>query len=237
MDLRANDIMKKDEIKLDDWQRILAGEVPPEFFIEVILRIAVIYVLLMLTMRIMGKRMAAQLNAGELAALVTLAAAIGVPLQAPDRGLLPAIIIAFIVVVIQRMIARWSFKNEKFEQLTQGDQSLLVDNSVMNLTEMRRSRITRERLFAQLRSAGITNLGQVRKMYLESSGAFSIVRETNEKPGLTLIPWWDREFQQKQKAGKDCKVCKECGSEMKVPVKEGIVCPSCACPEWVDAYV
>ncbi len=189
MDLRANDIMKKDEIKLDDWQRILVGEVPPEFFIEVILRIAVIYVLLMLTMRIMSKRMATQLNAGELAALVTLAAAIGVPLQAPDRGLLPAIIIAFIVVVIQRMIARWSFKNEKFEQLTQGDLSLLVDNSVMNLTEMRRSRITRERLFAQLRSAGITNLGQVRKMYLESSGAFSIVRETNEKPGLTLIPW------------------------------------------------
>jgi hypothetical protein len=86
--------MKKEDIHLGDWQRMFFGEVPGGFYWEVVLRIAVIYLILMVSMRLMGKRTASQLSRNEMIALVSLSAAIGVPLQAPDRGILAAVIIA-----------------------------------------------------------------------------------------------------------------------------------------------
>ncbi|WP_229215283.1 hypothetical protein [Dyadobacter bucti] len=54
--------MKKEDIHFGDWLRMFAGDVPPGFYWEVVLRIAIIYLLLMVSMRLIGKRMASQLS-------------------------------------------------------------------------------------------------------------------------------------------------------------------------------
>lgn len=107
--------MKSEDIKLSDWSRILFGEAPPEFFIEIIIRTLFVFLILILSMRLFGRRMAAQINRIEMISMFSLAAAIGVPLQAPDRGLLPAVVIAIIVVSIGRLITTIAFGNQKFE--------------------------------------------------------------------------------------------------------------------------
>jgi len=94
--------MKPEEIKFGDWMRVFVGEVPASFYLEIIIRMAVVYALLIVSMRLLGKRMASQLTRNELAAMVSLAAAIGVPILAPDRGILPAIIIAIVVIAVTR---------------------------------------------------------------------------------------------------------------------------------------
>src|SRR4051794_17099270 len=81
--IRTN--MKPEKIHPDDWLRILVGEVPATYFIELIIRAAVVYLILMVSMRLMGKRMSSQLSRNELAALVSLAAAVGIPMMSPDR--------------------------------------------------------------------------------------------------------------------------------------------------------
>ena len=106
--------MKSEDIHLGDLHRILFGDVPGSFFIEVSLRTVIIYAILMISMRLMGKRMEASLGRIEMISMVALAAAIGIPLQSPDRGLLPAIIIAAVVVFIQKLVAKKSMNNEKF---------------------------------------------------------------------------------------------------------------------------
>lgn len=90
--------MKKEDIQLGDWLRVFIGEAPGAFFIEIVIRTIVIYAILMIGFRLIGSRMAGQLSRTEQASLVTLAAAIGVPIQSPERGILPAIIIAIVVV-------------------------------------------------------------------------------------------------------------------------------------------
>ncbi|UEG51698.1 hypothetical protein LLH06_12030 [Mucilaginibacter daejeonensis] len=156
--------MKPEDIKITDWMRWLVGDVPAGFYIELVIRAFVIYLLLMVSMRLMGKRMSSQLGRNDLVAMVTLAATIGIPLQAPDRGLLPAILIAVIVVLVSRWIAAKAFKDSKFEIFSQGKISVLVRNSIMDLNEMKRVRLTRERLVAQLRHSGIKQLGQVKRL-------------------------------------------------------------------------
>lgn len=73
---------------------------------------------------------------------------------------------------ITRLVAMVSFNSEKFEDVTQGNIGLLVKDSVMSMHDTKVAQITRERLFAQLRSEGITHLGSVKRLYLEAQGNF-----------------------------------------------------------------
>src|SRR5687768_9601717 len=112
--------MNKDDIKLTDWLRIIMGDSPAMFLIEIIFRVVLIYAILLIGMRLMGNRMAASITRIEQASIVTLAAAIGVPIQTPERGILPAFIIALVVVLCGKIIASKSVKSERFERIAQG---------------------------------------------------------------------------------------------------------------------
>jgi uncharacterized membrane protein YcaP (DUF421 family) len=186
--------MKAEEIHIMDIGRILMGEVPGSFLIEVIIRTVFLFLLLLFSMRLMGRRMASTLNRNELAALVALAAAIGVPLQSPDKGLLPAFIIAIIIIAFQQLIARRSVASKGFEKITQSNYSILVANGQLNLHNMKLVGLSRERIYAELRSARIDNLGQVERLYLEASGQFNVLKFETPRQGESIIPEWDQDF-------------------------------------------
>jgi uncharacterized membrane protein YcaP (DUF421 family) len=232
--------MKSEEIKLTDWTRILFGQVPPEFFIELVIRGFLVYLLLMFAMRLLGKRMSSQVSNLELAANVSLASAIGVPMLSPTNGLLPAFIIAIIIVILTRLISKISVKNQKFEAITQGELDLLVEDSVMHLNIMERVRITRERLFAHLRSENINHLGLVKRLYMEANGSFTLVQNEEGTAGLLVLPEWDEDFIGDRLQKTDVDVCKECGEKKPgyVAAKEQtVLCPNCGASEWTTAYM
>jgi uncharacterized membrane protein YcaP (DUF421 family) len=226
-------IMKEYEIKLTDLQRILQGEVPFHFFIEVILRTAVIYLILMVSMRLMGKRMSSQLSRNEMAAVASLAAAVGVPLMNPDRGLLPAAVIAMVIITLQVLIAKIAAKSKKFESLTQDKYNILIKDGVLNHKAMILTRITRDRVLSQLRSQGISHLGMVKRLYFEAGGTFSLLQQSEPVPGLSSIPDWDREMSAKIHQQSMHKVCKFCGN-YHTGAKDNR-CENCGKDSWVYA--
>jgi uncharacterized membrane protein YcaP (DUF421 family) len=67
----------------------------------------------MSSMRLLGRRVASQYTLFELSMVVTLAGAVGVPLQATDRGLLPPLLIMAVVIGLQRCISFASLKSDK----------------------------------------------------------------------------------------------------------------------------
>ncbi|WP_031530197.1 DUF421 domain-containing protein [Dyadobacter crusticola] len=226
--------MKPEEIFINDWQRIFIGDVPGAFYAEVVLRVAVIYLILMVAMRLMGKRMASQLSRNEMAAMVSLAAAIGVPLQSPDRGILAVVVIAGIVVFVQQLIARLASKNQRLEKITQGNVTPLIEDSRLNLQLMKRTGITRERVFAQLRCKRIRHLGEVKRLYFEAGGKFTLVKRHESVPGLPILPIWDQDFQLRISAISDKWVCSNCGQDrgMAQPTK---CCENCEGASFIKA--
>jgi len=231
--------MKTDEIKLSDWMRILFGAAPPVFFVELIVRAFLVYALVMVSMRFLGKRMSTQVSRLELAAMVAMASAIGVPMLSPINGILPPFIIAVVVVVITRLIAKLSFKNQHLEQLTQGDIDTLVEESVMKRDIMIRTRISRERLLAQLRSQNLSHLGKVKRVYLEANGSFTIVENEDAKPGLLSLPEWDTDFINDRLRVTDVMVCRNCGERKpdNAPANKSTKCPNCGDRDWTNAVI
>ncbi len=224
------------EIKLTDWQRIFLGDVPPEFIIEVILRMVFVYVILVLSLRLMGRRMEAMISRGEMVSLVTLGASVGVAIHTPERGILPSAMVIIIILGMQTFQAYITSRNSKAEKLLLDQISTMVVDGRLLTAEMKKSRITRERLFAALRFKGIKNLGTVQRVYFEAKGVFSIITYSDQehREGLCIIPDTDKEFRSEMHHS-DSKTCRSCGNVVSCEVKQNEECNNCGATEWENA--
>ncbi|CAB3706025.1 hypothetical protein R8871_03845 [Paraburkholderia graminis C4D1M] len=215
-------------------QRILIGDGPWAFLLEVVVRAALVYVLLLVAMRMMGKRVAAQLSITELAVILMLGAAIGVPIQVSSQGILPAAIVLFTVVALQRMSSRAGLRWRKFQVAQEGDVTMLVKDGRILLDELKTSEVSREMLASELRAANVAHLGQLRRVYLESSGSNSLVWRKHERPGLTVRP--DMECSLLDAIGADGYfACWSCGATVDTENRPTEPCSACRSMRWESA--
>jgi len=224
--------MDKKDIHLYDIHRILFGDAPTIFLVEVLIRTIITYIMLLVVTRWLGKRMSGQLSITEMAVMLTLGAIVSVAMQVPESGILMAVIVLVCTLTFERGLSWLEFKNKKLERITQGPMSILVKNGVIQYEEMLKARISNQQLFANLRSEGIYNLGMLKRVYLEASGIFSIFKEKEEKPGLPTFPPNDESMLNKYQHV-ELIACINCGF-VKQPSEKG-PCTDCGHDEWVNA--
>lgn len=229
--------MKKEEIQPWDWQRILFGQAPAEFLLEVFIRTVLIYLVLLLVLRILGKRMDGQLTLTEMSVMVTLGAIVSVPMQIPDRGLLMGVVALSCVLAFQRGWNWLTVKNEAIEKISQGTHSILVKDGIIQLDELQKTALSKQHLFAALRQKMVFNLGSVKRVYFEACGIFSIYMNGNNTPGLPVFPSSEVEVMKSQaKIVNDLRACKSCGNIANISEAEK-PCKVCRAGDWMEAVV
>ena len=228
--------MKKEEIHFGDIGRWLLGNTTPEFMLEVAIRTTIIYLILLLTVHLMGKRMTSQMTVTELSVMITLGAIVSPATQLPDRGLMFGAMGLLVAVLYQRGVNLWAFKYQKIEELTQGKMVLFVKDGIMMREEMKRNHITHQQLYALLRENDIYNLGKVKRAYMEACGVFSVFEEKETKPGLPVFPPDDPIVKDVQEeAGNQLMACETCGNVQTLPEKE-TRCTNCDHTTWIAAF-
>jgi uncharacterized membrane protein YcaP (DUF421 family) len=228
--------MKKEEIHFGDVGRWLLGNTTPEFMLEVAIRATLIYLVLLFTVHLMGKRMASQMTVTELSVMITLGAIVSPATQLPDRGLLFGAVGLLVAVLYQRGVNFWAFKNQKVEEITQGRMVLLVKDGVMLRDQLKKNHITHQQLFALLRENNIYNLGKVKRGYLEACGIFSVFEEKESKPGLSVFPPNDPIVKDVQEeADNQLMACETCGNVQTLTGKD-TKCAICNQVTWIAAY-
>jgi uncharacterized membrane protein YcaP (DUF421 family) len=229
-----NGNMDKSLIKLSDWQRILLGNAPVEFLLETLIRTLIIYTVLLVVVRISGKRMSGQLTSTEMAVMLVLGAIVSAGMQTPERGLLQGVFLLFLILFFQQSLSSWMRKNEKLETLIQGKISILVKEGELQLKEMKAVKISRQQLFSVLRNQQILQLGEVKRLYLEACGDFTTYRQEPAKPGLSLLPPVKDGISRLQEQAADTNVCNRCGhiTGMDIPLQG---CPVCGEQQWKPA--
>jgi len=229
--------MKQEEIHWGDWHRILFGMVPAEFLIEVLVRTFIVYILLLITLRFLGKRMGGQLTISELAVMLTLGAIISVPMQIPERGLLQGLLVLVCAVVFQRGLNYFAVKYNRIERFTQGRASLLVQDGIIAADELAGMKISRQQLLAELRRQNVYNLGEVRRVYLEASGLFSIFKYKEPRPGLSLLPIGEEADEKQFSDIANTMVCFECGNRASTANEVQHNCKNCGSKNWTNAII
>jgi uncharacterized membrane protein YcaP (DUF421 family) len=226
--------MDKQAIQFSDWQRILFGNAPVEFLVEVAIRTVLIYVVLLVVIRLMGKRMSGQLTSTEMAVMLLLGAIVSAPMQMPDRGIIQGVLLLFLILFFQQWITNRMRKNETLEQTLQGKVSILVADGELQFRELDAVNISHEQIFAVLRGQQIYNLGEVKRLYLEACGEFTTYKEPKPRPGLSILPRTDDEVHKRQhlQEGSE-KVCGHCGHRQTLLQKTNThPCEKCGKEEW-----
>ncbi|MBW8682741.1 DUF421 domain-containing protein [Chitinophaga rhizophila] len=229
--------MDPQSIHLNDWERLLYGNAPVVFLVEVLIRALIIYIFLLVIIRLLGKRMSGQLTITEMAVMLTLGAIISVPMQMPERGILHGMLMLLFVLGFQRGITWFIFKSKKTEALTQGKMSMLIKDGELQVKELDKIRISKEQLFAILREEGIFQLGEVKRLYQEATGNFSIYRFDKPRPGYSIMPKIDKDLQPELQKNGDAGelACTRCGHVTSKEHQDS--CRACGNSEWENAVI
>ncbi len=205
--------------------------------VEVLIRTILIYLILLLVVRLMGKRMSGQITLTEMAVMITLGAIVSPVMQLPDRGILFGVIALGCALIFQRQINLWGFLSPKVEEITQGEITLVVKDGKLIVEELEKTALTRQQLYAMLREKKIYNLAEVDRAYLEACGILSVYTTHETKPGLPIYPEFDKQVQATQKDVEgDDKACCGCGNVQRV-ADGSIECNNCGASEWSKAYL
>jgi uncharacterized membrane protein YcaP (DUF421 family) len=221
----------KERIHWWDLHRIFIGQAPLEFLLEVFIRSLILYVMAIVIMRWLGKRMNGQLSILELAIMVMMGATLGAPMQIPDRGILQALVIFLAILMLLRLVNLLAFHNRKAERMLNGRLSILVKDGVIQTDQLEKDRLSKPQLYASLRTNGIFNLGRVKRMYLEPYGSFAVYEEKEKRPGLLLYPERWNGVLPPHKTVETAIVCKHCGTVVN-STNEKQNCPNCNHVEW-----
>lgn len=204
--------MKKEEIHLYDLKRILLGNAPAEFLLEVVIRSVITYIVLLVIVRLMGKRMSGELTFTEMSVMLMLGAIVSSAMQIPERGIVEGCFVLVLVLLLQRLVTLWMFRNSRVEDKLLSKMYLLIKDGKLQTKDLSKEYITRTQLFSVLRSRNITNLGSVKRLYMETSGSFTLYPNKEPLPGLSILIYEDEEIYNSQSFEKDKRVCKNCGA-------------------------
>lgn len=208
------------------------NDLPLHFLLEVALRTFVMFVVILITLRVSGKRGIKQLSVFELVLIIGLGSAAGDPMFYEDVGLLPAFVVFAMVILLYVLVTKITDKVRWAEKLLEGEPAYLMKDGNLLVKELERSNLSREELFAELRLLNVEHLGQVRTVVLETSGELSVLfyEKDDVKLGLPIFPG---EGELLKNAVTIC-ACSNCGYV--TILNDAVNCPMCNEQDWRVAY-
>lgn len=134
------------------------------------------YVLLVVSLRISGKRTLAKLNAFDLVVTVALGSTLATALLTKDVALVEGAL-GFALLIGMQFIVTWLSVRSGLVRRAVRDRpiALMMRGDVMR-DAMRRARVTEGEVLAAVRGAGVSKLDDVEAVVLETDGSLSVVR-------------------------------------------------------------
>lgn len=178
--------MKKQGI---DWETILLGEEGWSFIPEEILRVIVMFTMVMVSLRWMGK-MATMQGVFEVALIIALGSAAGDAMFYSKVGLVPAILVFAVIILMYKLMTRLMSKSEWFEHIVEGTHVPLIVDGQLELKALKEQELGKIEIFSDMRLADVSQLGQIKKAYIEPSGKISLFFYPDDevKHGLPVLP-------------------------------------------------
>lgn len=138
-------------------------------------RTVIIYLILLLVLRLMGKRQIGELQPSELVTTLLLSQIASQPILAQNIPIVYGIVPVCIVVCLEVMASFVMTRVPFLKRLFIGKPSILIDKGKMDTKELLRVRVTVEELMAELRSHGVGDPGDVYYAVMEESGSISVI--------------------------------------------------------------
>jgi uncharacterized membrane protein YcaP (DUF421 family) len=157
---------------------------PPHWHVlgEIFLRTFAIYLVVLIGVRLSGKREVGQMTPFDLTLLLLLSNSVQNAMTGPDTSLAGGIVAALTLLLMNYLIAELSGGNRRFRKFVQGEPSLLVHDGEVILAHMAKEHVSMDELERALREHGITTYHDVALGVLEVDGSISLLKYDDLNP-------------------------------------------------------
>ena len=145
------------------------------------IRAIILYIVVLVVMRLMGKREIGQLQPFELAIAIMIADLAAVPMSELGIPLTNGIIPILALLVMYMIISALNMKSIKFRKVISGQPSLLIYRGRIDEKVLRKERITINELQERLRGDNIFNLSDVEYAILETNGEVTVIQKPEKR--------------------------------------------------------
>jgi len=150
---------------------------------ELVVRGIVVYVVLLVLLRVSGKRQVGQLAPFDLVLLLVLSNAVQNSMNAGDNSLIGGLISAATLVALNFAVGLATYRNKRIEAIVEGRPQALIHNGQLYEDVIARAHLTHHELSAALRLAGCACVEEVHTAILENTGAISVVAKSRQDSG------------------------------------------------------
>lgn len=154
----------------------------------VLIRTCILYILVVLVIRLMGKRQIGELQPYELVITIVISDLATVPMQDVRLPLILGIIPILTLLILEVFFTELQIRSKFMRKLIDGDPSVLIRDGKINEKALKSQRIHVEDLLEELRLTGNFDISSIKYAILESNGQLSIMsKENNENRHLPLV--------------------------------------------------
>lgn len=144
-------------------------------------RVSIIYILVLVVMRIMGKREISQMQPFELVIAIMIADLASVPMSDTGIPIFNGIIPILALLLFQLIISIINLKNIRLRQIICGKPQILIYRGKIDEKALKKEKITINELQERLRQNNIFTLGDVEYAILETSGEISVIQKPEKR--------------------------------------------------------
>jgi uncharacterized membrane protein YcaP (DUF421 family) len=142
----------------------------------------VIYVVVLVGVRLSGKREVGQMTPFDLTLLLLISNSVQNAMTGPDTSLLGGVVAASTLLLLNYLVAEFSGRDRRFRKVVEGQPSLLVHDGEVISSHMDREHVSMDELNRALREHGIAHCKDVALAVLEVDGSISCLKYDEIKP-------------------------------------------------------
>ena len=147
----------------------------------VFFRSIVLYIIVLIVMRLMGKREIGQLQPFELAIAIMIADLAAVPMAETGIPISNGIIPILGLLVMHLIISFLNLKSMKIREILCGKPAILIYRGKIDEKVLKKERFTLNELQERLRGSNIVNLGDVEYAILETNGQVTVIQKPDKR--------------------------------------------------------
>lgn len=151
-------------------------------YFEIIFKTTLLYFIIILAYRIMGKKEVGQLSIIDLIVSLLIAELAAISIEDTDLSIFRSIVPIFVLVIIQVLLSFISLKNSNFRKSVEGSPTVIIKEGKIKFNEMTKLRYSLDDLITQLREQGIKSIEEVSYAVLENDGKLSVFQNTKDYP-------------------------------------------------------
>ena len=146
------------------------------------LRTIILYLVLIIVIRLMGKRQIGQMEPAEFVVTMLVANLASIPMQDGGIPLLSGFIPIVTVLGVELVLSHLSLRSIRVRKLLCGKPVILIENGNIMQENLRKTRVTMDELTGHLREAGVLDITAVQYAIMETDGILSVFPYPQERP-------------------------------------------------------